>query len=195
MTFDASAAGPPVPAPATGSARGSVTGFAIALAGSAVLGLPAGLIWNVVAPRATLQEVGKGTAEMVNAETTAFITADALFCLIAVVAGLLTGVLGYRFLVSRHDQARRTLAVSGLILGALAGAAVMMWLGQEIGLSAYDHSLASSRTGALFSSQLALGAKSALAFWPLLTSAVLLIAEWGVRRDARSAGDTPAHPA
>jgi hypothetical protein len=193
MTFDASAAEPPPPA--TGSARGSVTGFAIGLVGSAVLGLPAGLIWNVVAPRATLQEVGTGAAEMVNAETTAFITADALFCLIAVVAGLLTGILGYRFLVSRHGQARRVLAVSGLILGALAGAAVMMWLGQEIGLSAYDHSLASSRTGTLFSSQLVLGAKSALAFWPLLTSAVLLIAEWGVRRNARSVGDAPAHPA
>jgi hypothetical protein len=164
-----------------------VTGFAIGLVGSAVLGLPAGLIWNVVAPRATLQEVSTGTAEMVNAETTAFITADALFCLIAVVAGLLTGILGYRFLVSRHDQARRALAVSGLILGALAGAAVMMWLGQEIGLSAYNHSLGSSRTGTRFSAQLVLGAKSALAFWPLLTSIVLLIAEWGVRRDAREA--------
>jgi hypothetical protein len=51
----------------------------------------------------------------------------------------------------------------------------------RIGLSGYDHQLASSADGTLFAASLALGAKSALALWPLCTSAVLLVAEWGTR--------------
>ena len=57
----------------------------------------------------------------------------------------------------------------------------MLWLGERIGLSAYNHDLASSANGTLFSASLALGSKSALAFWPLFTAIVLLIAEWGTR--------------
>src|SRR5215469_7090659 len=72
-----------------------------ALAGSAVLGVAAGLIWAAVAPRALLQEVGHGEAQLVNAESSAFILADAWFCLIAAVGGVITGIAGYRLLVRR----------------------------------------------------------------------------------------------
>ena len=57
----------------------------------------------------------------------------------------------------------------------------MLWLGPQIGLSAYNHDLASSANGTVFSSSLTLGATSALAFWPMLTAIVILIAEWGTR--------------
>lgn len=155
-----------------------------ALAGSAVLGLVGGLIWGEVAPRATLQEIGAGTAELVNAESRAFIGADAWFCGIAVVAGLLTGVLGYRFLVASRTGGARAAVAASLILGAVAGSFVMLWLGEQIGLSAYNQHLASSPDGTMFLSSLVLGAKSALAFWPMFTSIVLLIAEWGARAPA-----------
>jgi hypothetical protein len=174
--------------------RAAVTGFAIALAGSAVLGLPAGLLWGEVAPRALFQEIGAGTAELVNAETHAFIGADAWFCGIAAVAGLLTGVLGYRLLVARRAAAARAAAAAGLILGALAGALVMLWLGERIGLSGYDQALASSRNGTMFRASLGLGAKSALAFWPLVTSVVILIAEWSGHRDEQQVPPPPATP-
>ena len=39
----------------------------MALAGSAVLGVVAGLIWAAVAPRPLLQEIAQGEAELVNA--------------------------------------------------------------------------------------------------------------------------------
>ena len=65
----------------------------------------AGLIWYAIAPRALLQEIAAGEAEVVHAETTAFIVADAWFALIAVVGGLITGVLGYRILVRRAGAA------------------------------------------------------------------------------------------
>jgi hypothetical protein len=165
----------------------AIAGFALALGGSAVVGLLGGLIWGEAAPRAGLQEIATGTAQLVNAETSAFIGADAWFCGIAAVAGLITGVLGYRFLVSRATPGVRAVAATGLILGGLAGALVMLWLGGQIGLSAYNHTLAYGAKGTLFPASLTLGAKSALVFWPMLTSIVILVAEWGSRRD-----DTPA---
>jgi hypothetical protein len=167
-----------------GARARALTGFGIGLAGSAILGLLGGVIWGEVAPRAMLQSVGGGAAEIINSETPAFIGADAWYCGIALVAGLLTGVLGYRFLVARRADGDRAAAACGLILGAVAGALVMMWLGGQFGLSAYNHSLASAPAGAVFPASLALGAKSALAFWPGLTAIVILVAEWSARSQA-----------
>ena len=163
------------------TARSTTAWVAAVLAGSVVIGLLGGLIWGELAPRAALQEIGTGTAEVVNAETRAFFGADVWFCAIAVVAGLLTGVLGYRFAVARREGAARPAVAGALIVGALAGALVMLWLGEQIGLSGYNQHLASSPNGTVFSASLALGAKSALALWPLFTGIVLLVAEWGTR--------------
>ena len=149
-----------------------------ALAGSAVLGVAAGLIWAAVAPRALLQEVGPGEAQLVNAESHAFIVADAWFCLIAALGGAVTGIVGYRLLVRRAGWT----AAAGLVLGAVAAALLTLWIGENIGLGTYNHLLATSRNGAYFHASLALGAKSALAFWPGLTSVVMLLAEYGGRR-------------
>lgn len=150
-----------------------------------MLGIAAGLIWAVVAPRALLQEIARGEAELVNAESSAFIGADAWFCLIAAVGGLITGIVGYRVLVRRAGWP----AAAGLVLGAVAAALLAMWVGENVGLGTYNHQLAASATGTFFNASLALGAKSALAFWPLLTSAVILLAETGTRRsDDAAAG-------
>ena len=163
------------------SAWPAVAWFAATAAGSAALGLLGGWIWGEVAPRAALQEISTGTAELMNAETRAFIGADAWFCGIAVVAGLLTGIIGYRFCLSRRTGTTRAVIAAGLILGGLAGAFVMLWLGQQIGLSAYNQHLASSPDGTVFPESLTLGARSALAFWPMFTAIVILIGEWGTR--------------
>jgi hypothetical protein len=171
----------------------AVAVFALALAGSAVFGLLAGLVWGEAAPRAGLQEIAAGEAVVVNAETSAFIGADAWFCGIAVVAGLITGVVGYRFLVSRATPGVRAVATTGLILGALAGALVMLWIGSQIGLSGYNHALASAPKGTLFPASISLGAKSALAFWPMFTAIVILVAEWGGRRQGVPADQLPGY--
>ncbi len=163
------------------SARTVAAWCGLALAGSAVLGLLGGLIWGEAAPRATLQEISAGTAELVNAETRAFIGADVWFAGIGVVAGLLTGVLGYRFALASRTGGARALVALSLILGAVAGAFVMLWLGEQWGLSAYNQHLASSPDGTFFPASLTLGAKSALTFWPMFTAIVLLVGEWGGR--------------
>lgn len=180
------------PSGARPAARRMLACFTVPLAGTALAGLLAGLIWGEAAPRALLQEVGSGTAQLVNAETTAFIAADAWFCAIGAAAGLLTGLLGYRFGIAARTGNARAAVAAGLILGAAAGAFVMLWLGEQIGLSGYDQHLTSSPDGTLFHASLALGAKSALAFWPMFTSIVILVAEWGGRRGGDSA--RPAAP-
>jgi hypothetical protein len=160
-----------------GPTKGRLAAFGTALAGSAVLGIAAGLIWAAVAPRAMLQEVAQGQAQLVNAESSAFIVADAWFCAIAAAGGLITGVLGYGILVRRAGWA----AAAGLVLGALAASLIALWVGENIGLGTYNHLLASSQVGVFFHASLALGAKSALVFWPLITSAAILLAETGSR--------------
>jgi len=140
----------------------------------------AGLIWAAVAPRALLQEIGPGEAQLVNAESSAFILADAWFCLVTALGGAITGVVGYRLLVRRAGWT----ATAGLVLGAVAASLLALWTGENIGLGTYHHLLAASPDGAFFRASLSLGAKSALAFWPGLTSVVILLAEYGRGRPA-----------
>jgi hypothetical protein len=158
--------------------KGRLAAFGVALGGSAVLGLVAGLIWAALAPRPLLQEVVPGEAQLVNAETSAYIVADAWFCLIAVIGGVLTGALGYRFLVRRAGW----VAAAGLVVGAVAAAVAAMWVGENIGLGSYNHMLASAQAGTLFHASLGLGAKSALAFWPMFTALAIALGKTGARR-------------
>jgi hypothetical protein len=158
--------------------KGRLAAFAAALAGSAVLGVVAGLIWAAVAPRALLQEVGHGEAQVVNSESSAFVAADGWFCLVVVLGGVITGLAGYRLLVRRAGW----IAVAGLVIGAVAAALLALWTGENIGLGTYNHLLAVSPDGTFFHASLALGAKSALVFWPGFTSLVILLAEYGGRR-------------
>jgi hypothetical protein len=171
----------PSEADARPSPWSAVAWFVAVVVGSAALGLLGGWIWGEAAPRALLQEISAGTAQLMNAETRAFIGADVWFCGIAVVAGLLTGILGFRFCMAGRTGTTRPVIAAGLILGGLAGAFVMLWLGQQIGLSAYNQHLASSANGTVFPESLTLGARSALAFWPMFTAIVILIGEWGTR--------------
>lgn len=153
-----------------------------------MLGLPAGLIWSAVAPRAVVQLIVAGFPAAVNAETSAYIAADGWFCAIAAVAGILTGVIGYLLLVKPGEN---TFAAVGLVLGSLAAAFIMWWLGGQIGLSAYQHAVATSRIGADFNQSLNLGAKSAIAFWPLLTAVTIGLFELGARRTENPNPDAP----
>ena len=126
-----------------------------------------------------------------NAESTAFIVADAWFVLITSVGGLITGVLGYRLLV----RWARAAATAGLVLGAVVAALLAWWVGDNIGLGTYNHLLGSSPTGTVFRSSLALGAKSALVFWPLCTALVILLAETSARRSGQAARARARHAA
>jgi len=183
--------------PLTPRAVGRTTlALLIPLAATAVIGVPAGYIWALLAPRALAQVASRGAAQVVNPETTAFIAADAWFVLIAAIGGLLTGIAGYLLLVRRHGAP----AALGLILGGLAAAALMMWIGDNYGHAAFQHRLLTDRAGTYLHSSLSLGSKGALAFWPMLVALVIVVPEAvaylrSARKDrtARSA-DRPAEP-
>ena len=170
----------------------------IPLAATAVIGIPAGYIWALLAPRALAQVVSRGAANVVNPETTAFIAADAWFVLIAVVGGMITGITGYLLLVRRWGAP----AALGLILGGLAAAALMLWIGDNYGHAAFQHRLLTDRPGTYLHAALSLGSKGALAFWPMVVALVIVVPEAGAylsssRKDrlARSAAQPAGRPA
>ena len=127
----------------TPALRIAAVAFLAAAAATAVCGIPAGLAWGALAPRALVQIVGPGAVQIVNPETSAFIVADVWFCLIGVIGGLLTGALGYLIAVRRWGAA----AAAGLIAGALAATALELWIGGLDGHAAFQHRLAVGAPG------------------------------------------------
>jgi hypothetical protein len=160
------------------------------LAATAIVGIPAGFLWAVLAPRVLAQVVSRGAASVVNPETTAFIVADAWFVLIAAVGGLLTGLAGYLLVVRRRGAP----AAVGLILGGLAAAALMLWIGDNDGHATFQHRLLTSPAGTYLHASLSLGSKSALVFWPLAVALVIVVPE-AVASFRGSRADRAAAPA
>jgi hypothetical protein len=144
-----------------------VAALAVA-AGTAALGVVAGLIWAAVAPRPLLVMTSPGAAALVNTETSAFIAADLAFCLVCLAGGAVSGALGYLFAVRRYGP----LAMAGLLAGSVAAAFVARWVGEQSGFATLQHLLATQRPGARFRDSLMLGATAALACWPLAAAVV-----------------------
>jgi hypothetical protein len=175
--------------PAGGPAqRRALLAACLIVAGSAVVGLAAGLVWAAVAPRVVYQvyTLSPPTAYATNPETSAFIAADGWYCLLAVIGGALIGLLGYRFAVQRYGP----VPMAGIVLGATGAAFLAQWLGhQQSGAPGFNHLLATSKPGTLLNAPIALGAQGALAFWPLAAAAVAGGIELvGVLRDRRQPG-------
>jgi hypothetical protein len=133
------------------------------IAGTALLGAAAGLLWAMLAPRALAVVVGRGSANVVNPETNAFIAADGWFMLLTAAGGIISGLLGYALAVRRHGA----LAMTGVLAGGLAATLIAMWIGQRSGAAAFNRSLAIDRPGTLLRVPLMLGGHGPLAFWPL----------------------------
>jgi hypothetical protein len=160
---------PPGPArrrPGSGPVFGMpsvVIAVAAVLVGTAVLGVAAGFTWAAVAPRALAVVAGRGSADVVNPETNAFIAADGWFTLLTAVGGIVSGLLGYVLTVRRHGP----LAMAAVVVGGLPAALIAMWIGQQSGTAGFNHALEVGQSGALVQAPLSLGGIGALAFWPL----------------------------
>ncbi len=133
------------------------------VAGTALLGVAGGYLWAAVAPRVALVVVGHGAADLVNSETSAFIAADGWYCVICLVGGVISGLLGYWLVVRRHGP----VAMAGVLIGGLAAGLITSWIGEQSGLATFHHLLATLPAGAHMQSRLTLGSRSAIAFWPL----------------------------
>jgi hypothetical protein len=139
-----------------------------------------------VAPRASLVMTGPGSAGLLNPETTAFIAADVVFCVICLGGGVVSGLLGYLFAVRRHGP----LGMAALLAGALAAAFAARWVGEQAGLATFRHLLATLPAGARLRDSLGLGAGAALGSWPLAAGLVAggleALSSSGQHRAARS---------
>jgi len=154
-----------------GAAQGVPAAFiAIAgiIAGTAVLGVVAGFVWAAIAPRALVEVVGSGSADIVNPETNAFFAADAWFMLLSVAGGLVSGAAGYALAVRRNGPP----AMAGILAGGLAAALLAKWIGQQSGAAAFNHSLALGHVGLLLRDPPMAGGLGALMFWPLAAGLV-----------------------
>ena len=151
------------------SGAGALVAACGVLLGSAIAGLLGGLIWSAVAPRAAYVVITRGSADVVNAETTAFIAADAWYCLIAVIGGLIIGIASYRFAVRRYGP----MPMAALLAGSVLAGWAARWVGQNLGLSRFNAQLLTSRQGTILHPPPVLGSDpstilwGAIAFWPL----------------------------
>ena len=134
------------------------------LLGSAVAGLLGGLIWSAVAPRAAYVVISRGSADVINAETSAFIAADAWYCMIAVTGGLIVGIVSYRFAVRRYGP----IPMAALLAGSVLAGWAARWVGQNLGLSHFNAQLLTSRQGAILHAPPVLGADPSLILWPAI---------------------------
>jgi hypothetical protein len=154
-----------------GAAQGvsaAVIAIVAIVAGTCVLGLAAGFLWAAIAPRALVEVVGPGSADIVNPETNAFIAADGWFTLLTVVGGLVSGAAGYALAVRRNGPP----AMAGILAGGLAAALLARWIGQQSGTAAFNHSLAVGHIGALLRDPPMVGGLGTLMFWPLAAGVV-----------------------
>jgi hypothetical protein len=166
--------------------RAALVAVTAVILGTALLGAASGWLWTMLAPRALAVVVGRGSANVVNPETNAFIAADAWFTLLTAGGGVISGLLGYALAVRRHGA----LAMTGILAGGLGATLIAMWIGQRSGAAAFSHSLAIGRPGTLLRVPLMLGGRGPLAFWPLaagLTAGGIEVAALLRERRRRSA--------
>src|SRR5262245_55554252 len=128
-----------------GSPGGSVLSSLLIVAGSVLIGLAGGLAWTALAPHALYVVVSRGSANVVNPETTAFIAADAWYCLIGVAGGLVIGLAGYLLAVRRYGPAPMAAILAGGVLAGLAA----RWLGENQGLHQFNRQLLTTPHGTL----------------------------------------------
>lgn len=147
--------------------RGDVlAGISTAL-GVALLGVPMGLLWSALAPRARVVVLAAGTA-LADPDTKAFIGADATFLLLTAGAGILCAVLALLLGGRRHGAA----TALGLAAGGLAASYVAWRVGHRIGLAEFRRTV-SGPTGTTTTLYLTIHARGVLVAWAL--TAVLTV--------------------
>ena len=87
--------------------------------GTVLLGVVAGFLWAAVAPRPLLVMTGRGTAAVINAETSAFIAGDGWYFFL--LPGRVSGSAGWQGICSRVRR-HGPVAMIMVLVSALAAA-------------------------------------------------------------------------
>ena len=166
---------------------------AVALAGALVLaGLPAGLLWERLAPRADFRVTADGAVPVGRPSPELAVSDDSVLVLILAGLGLLAGTLAWSM------RRRRGVAIIAALAVGAAGAAVVAWqLGQLFGPPPTQAELAD--LGRVVTTPLRLAAVPALAVAPFCAVLAYLVGALvargddlgrvGSRSDVRSGGE------
>jgi LPXTG-motif cell wall-anchored protein len=181
-----------VPAPAARwrgrhELRADLRSSVLLVHGLALAGLPAGLLWWALAPRADFRITDSGPTVIGNPSQELLVGDDVVFVLVVAGLGLLAGAAGW-FLRRRRGVA----TVLALALGATA-AAVMAWqLGEVLGVGPTAAQLA--HVGGRVTTPLRLGSLPALAMAPFAAVLAYLVPVVVAREDGhgRVSDDEPA---
>lgn len=143
----------------------------------ALLGPPAGLLWAWLSPSVRYVIVD-GRPLLADPEGQAMIGVDGRFAVIAAVAGLVCGAVGY--LAGGRDNDIPLLL--GLAAGGLAAALLAWRVGHLVGLDGYERAVRAAVEGRTVDAPPDLRAKGALVFWPLLALACYGLLETAIAR-------------
>jgi hypothetical protein len=136
----------------------------------AASGVPLGLLWAAVGPRASVMLTSDG-AVLAEHSQEAFVGADGTFAAIGLGAGFVAGAAAYLW-----RRGRGPWTAIGLAAGSLAGAWVAWKVGHQVGLSAYQRLLESEPAGQEFERPVDLRAHGALFVEPIVAVIVYVLA-------------------
>ena len=150
----------------TSRRRDLVAGVFVA-AVSVLLGAPAGLLWSALAPHAHIAISASG-ATFADGATEVFVAGDGWFSGVALVVGLLSGVVTW--LVARRSG---PYAVLGLAVGGALAAYVAAKVGRRIGQDELRAAAAAGVPGT-YVANVALQATQVVLVWPIAALASFL---------------------
>ncbi|RBQ20362.1 hypothetical protein DP939_11260 [Spongiactinospora rosea] len=151
--------------------------FAVTVLVLAVLGVAAGVVWSLVAPRAPYVALDGGPA-LADPSTQALVAADGWFAVITGAVGLAVGLVG--FVLSRG---RSPAVLAGLAGGGLVAAFLARWIGGVVNLGT-AHVAAPVAGGPAVPGALELTASGVLVTCPLLAVGLYgLLLGLGLYRD------------
>ncbi|WP_433324954.1 hypothetical protein [Spirillospora sp. CA-294931] len=137
--------------------------WAVATAVVTLLGPLAGLLWSALVPDVTYVVV-QGEPLLADPEGQGPIGIDGRFAVIALVAGLVCGVVAYLF----GGRGRDLPLLFALAVGGFAAAFLAWKVGHWVGLSDFERTVRAARDDQTVTGVADLRAKGVLSFWPLL---------------------------
>ncbi|MFJ2029389.1 hypothetical protein [Streptosporangium sp. NPDC087985] len=136
-----------------------------------LLGMGAGVLWSVLAPRPPYVMTGQGPL-LADPSTQALIAADGWFAVVTGALGLACGALGY----SLSRRGRPVAVVLGLAVGGLLGGLLTLAVGQAVNLGAESVTAAGTAVS-LVPGPLGVTARGVMCAWPLLAVGVFFALE------------------
>jgi hypothetical protein len=151
----------------------------------ALVGIPAGLAWWALAPRAVFRITEGGPEPVGSPADELLIADDAVFVLVLAVVGLVAGAAAWRL-----RRRRGVATVVAVALGALGTAVVAWQVGEVLGVGPTEAQI--TDVGALVTTSLTLGSPAALAVAPFMAVLVYVVGAFTAHDDGLGRTDQTA---